>query len=216
MRACALLLVLASAAAFAPAARTARSTVSMIQRGPKKAAAPAAKVRARSLENAREGRSARASRRAPHARGVERAARSFGPDPPLVHARALSLPRARAQPAAKGGRFALKKAAAPAPAPAPASFQGPSWVDFAFGGLPATKLTPTAAVTKGWEGLGNDEWRIKFARRHGFLLKEDEDVYDDNLTMKERMNISQGKFISINGAARNNLAAIDPELVYKR
>ena len=89
MRACALLLVLASAAAFAPAARTARSTVSMIQRGPKKAAAPAAKVRARSLENAREGRSARASRRAPHARGVERAARSFGPDPPLVCALAL-------------------------------------------------------------------------------------------------------------------------------
>ena len=61
--------------------------------------------------------------------------------------------------------------------PAPASFQGPSWVDFAFGGLPATKLTPTAAVTKGWEGLGNDEWRIKFARRHGFLLKEDDDVF---------------------------------------
>ena len=49
MRAFALLLVLASASAFAPAmsARTtARSTVSMIQRGPKKAAAPAAKVRA--------------------------------------------------------------------------------------------------------------------------------------------------------------------------
>ena len=50
MRAFALILVLASASAFAPAvsARNARSTVSMIQRGPKKgkAAAPAAKVRA--------------------------------------------------------------------------------------------------------------------------------------------------------------------------
>ena len=41
-------------------------------------------------------------------------------------------------------------------------------------------------------------------------------MFDDNLTMKERENISQGKFISVNGAARNNLAAIDPELVYKR
>merc|ERR1719231_1525129 len=118
-----------------------------------------------------------------------------------------------AKPAAKGGRFALKKAAAPAPAPAPASFQGPSWVDFAFGGVPATKLTPTAAVTKGWEGLGNDEWRIKFARRHGFLLAGDEDVFDDNLTAKERENISKGQSISIVGQARN---AVDPELQYRR
>merc|ERR1719478_1151221 len=110
-----------------------------------------------------------------------------------------------AKPAAKGGRFALKKAAA--------SFQGPSWVDFAFGGLPATKLTPTAAVTKGWEGLGNDEWRIKFARRHGFLLKEDDDVFDDNLTFKERENIAKGQYISIVGQARN---FVPPELTYNR
>ena len=122
----------------------------------------------------------------------------------------------RAQPAAKGGRFALKKAA-PAPAPAAPAASDPSWVDYAFGGLPATKLTPTAAVTKGWEGLGNDEWRIKFARRHGFLLKEDEDVYDDGLTVKERSNIADGKYISIVGSARNRLGVeIDPELVYKR
>ena len=127
--------------------------------------------------------------------------------------RARSRSLARAQPAAKGGRFALKKAAAPAPAPAPASFQGPSWVDFAFGGLPATKLTPTAAVTKGWEGLGNDEWRIKFARRHGFLLKEDDDVFDDNLTFKERENIAKGQYISIVGQARN---FVPPELTYNR
>merc|ERR1719409_2606288 len=114
-----------------------------------------------------------------------------------------------AKPAAKGGRFALKKAAAPAPA----SFQGPSWVDFAFGGLPATKLTPTAAVTKGWEGLGNDEWRIKFAHRHGFLLKEDDDVFDDNPTFKERENIAKGQYISIVGQARN---FVPPELTYNR
>ena len=118
----------------------------------------------------------------------------------------------RAQPAAKGGRFALKKAA-PAPAPAAPAASGPSWVDYAFGGLPATKLTPTAAVTKGWEGLGNDEWRIKFARRHGFLLKDDVAVYDDNLTFKERENIAKGQYISIVGQARN---FVPPELTYNR
>ena len=163
---------------------------------------------------------------------VERAAGGAGPQPsrePRAHAgltRAPSLRPSRrarraalhrAQPAAKkGGRFSLPQKAAAAPAPSAPAAPGLSWFDYAFGGVPATKLTPTAAVTKGWEGLGNDEWRIKFARRHGFLLKEDEDVFDDNLTMKERENISQGKFISVNGAARNNLAAIDPELVYKR
>ena len=181
-------------------------------------------------------RCARASRRPRGARVslavVERAAGGAGPQPsrePRAHAgltrapslrpsrRARRAARHRAQPAAKkGGRFSLPQKAAAAPAPSAPAAPGLSWFDYAFGGVPATKLTPTAAVTKGWEGLGNDEWRIKFARRHGFLLKEDEDVFDDNLTMKERENISQGKFISVNGAARNNLAAIDPELVYKR
>ena len=88
-----------------------------------------------------------------------------------------------------------------------------SWFDYAFGGVPATKLTPTAAVTKGWEGLGNDEWRIKFARRHGFLLAGDEEVFDDNLTAKERENIGKGQYISIVGSARN---ALPSEFTYNR
>ena len=229
MRAFALLLVLASASAFAPAmsARTtARSTVSMIQRGPRGGARAAAKVRAREQAAARRARFARGrrtGRRRRRAPTLSRAARArahagLTRAPSLRPSRrARRAARHRAQPAAKkGGRFSLPQKAAAAPAPSAPAAPGLSWFDYAFGGVPATKLTPTAAVTKGWEGLGNDEWRIKFARRHGFLLKEDEDVYDDNLTMKERMNISQGKFISINGAARNNLAAIDPELVYKR
>merc|ERR1719453_2988723 len=118
-----------------------------------------------------------------------------------------------AKPAAKGGRFALKKASAPAPAPSAPASSGLTWVDFAFGGVPTTKLTPTAAVTKGWEGLGNDEWRIKFARRHGFLLAGDDAVFDDGLTAKERENIGKGQFISIVGQARNSVPS---DLTYNR
>ena len=92
--------------------------------------------------------------------------------------------------------------AAPAPAPVAAAPSAPSNL-FGFGGVPTTKLVPTRAVTKGWEGLGNDEWKVKFARRHGFGLVQDDDVYDDNLTFKERENLEGGKYIAIVGSARN-------------
>ena len=225
MRAFALLLVLASASAFAPAmsARTARSTVSMIQRGPRGGARAAAKVRAREQAAARRARFARGrrtGRRRRRAPTLSRAARArahagLTRAPSLRPSRrARRAARHRAQPAAKkGGRFSLPQKAAAAPAPSAPAAPGLSWFDYAFGGVPATKLTPTAAVTKGWEGLGNDEWRIKFARRHGFLLKEDDDVFDDNLTFKERENIAKGQYISIVGQARN---FVPPELTYRR
>jgi len=57
-----------------------------------------------------------------------------------------AAPAKAAAPAKKGFSLPKRAAAKSAPPPPPAaSSSGPGWVDFAFGGLPATKLTPTAA-----------------------------------------------------------------------
>lgn len=124
-------------------------------------------------------------------------------------AAAAPAPEPKGRAAATKGRVAAPKRggrgrAAPAPAPEPVEFTGSAPNNlFGFAGIPSTKLKPTRAVTKGWEGLGNDEWKVKFARRHGFGLVQDDDVYDDNLTFKERENLEGGKYIAIVGSARN-------------
>ena len=183
--------------------------------------------RARRRVRARAG--GRAARALARGRRTGRGGRAPTLREPRAHARAglaqrapfFALSRARraarhrAQPAAKKAGALAAPEGGGGPGAAGAGGAGLELVRLRVWRVPATKLTPTAAVTKGWEASATTSGASS-SRRHGFLLKEDEDVYDDNLTMKERMNISQGKFISINGAARNNLAAIDPELVYKR
>ena len=130
---------------------------------------------------------------------------------PTCRRQSRRVVQAAAAPKAAGKKFsfslpskpkAAAKAAKAAPAPVAAAASAPSNL-FGFGGIPTTKLVPTRAVTKGWEGLGNDEWKVKFARRHGFGLAKDDDVYDDNLTFKERENLEKGQYIAIVGAARN-------------
>ena len=125
-------------------------------------------------------------------------------------AAAAPAPEPKGRAAATKGRVAAPKRggrgrAAPAPAPEPVEFTGSAPNNlFGFAGIPSTKLKPTRAVTKGWEGLGNDEWNQKFLNRHGFgAQSKNELVYDDNLTQKERDNLNEGKFISIVGQARN-------------
>ena len=85
MRAFALLLVLASASAF-----VARSSVSMIQRGPKKAAPAAAKVRARAVSVAARGERGRSAPAVWWLAAVERAPQSLR--------RALAVLASRAAP----------------------------------------------------------------------------------------------------------------------
>ena len=131
---------------------------------------------------------------------------------PTCRRQSRRVVQAAAAPKAAGKKFsfslpskpkAAAKAAKAAPAPVAAAASAPSNL-FGFGGIPTTKLVPTRAVTKGWEGLGNDEWNQKFLNRHGFgAQSKNELVYDDNLTQKERDNLNEGKFISIVGQARN-------------
>ena len=100
---------------------------------------------------------------------------------PTCRRQSRRVVQAAAAPKAAGKKFSFslpskpKAAAKAAPAPVAAAASAPSNL-FGFGGIPTTKLVPTRAVTKGWEGLGNDEWKVKFARRHGFGLAKDDDV----------------------------------------